>query len=508
MKKRIVCLLLTACLLICGLSITAFAALPDQAAQELFAIDVFRGGTTGFGLDRAPTRKEAAVMLVRLYGAEQEALYQYECGITSHPFTDGNDWAAPYIAWLYTNGLTKGVSATTFGGDRVCSAKDYAVFMLRSLGYVDNCDFTYDRAEEFAAAAGFYNRYLYGGQFLRGDMALMSYYALSCNMAQSRTTLLDCLVDSGAIDRDAAGSMQAAFRSERPVCFSADGLTLRERLYRQNAGDLEICVVIDNGSPILPSGREYLTKDVLDQLLISDGNGGLLLDEAALDRLISSWEQRYNTPNVPYQFDSYVKGVISVDFIKRNYAVDKAYIIKQIMQKLIAMEGGEIIAPLYCYDWTGARFDIEKTHVEVDIDNQQLTFLKNGEVIVNTNIVTGAINGHQTPVGLYTAHGKETNATLTGEDYEVFVKYWVSVISNKIGLHDASWRSNFGSDYYVYGGSHGCINIPESAMVKIFYNIDEGTPVLIHGRNQWYEPFSGNSPATVNPKRGTTAVTN
>ena len=506
MKKRIICLLLTACLLISGLCMGVFAATPEQVAEELCTIDVFRGGATGFGLDRAPTRNEAAVMLVRLYGAEQQALYEYECGYTSHPFTDCVDWAEPYIAWLYTNGLTRGVSATSFGGNRVCSAKDYAVFLLRSLGYVDNYDFTYDGAEDFAAYAGFYNRHLYGGQFLRGDLALMTYYALSCKTADGKRTLLDSLVESGAISRDAARSMQKAFSGENKVSFCSDGMVLSERLWRQNARDLEICIVIDNGSPILPSGREYLTKDDLDRLLISDGRGGLVLDDAALDRLISSWEQRYNTPNVPYQFDSYVKGIISIDFIKRNYAVDKESIVKQLMQKLMEMEGGEIYAPLYCYDWTGARFDIEKTHVEVDIDNQQLTFIKNGAVVVNTNIVTGAINGHQTPVGLYEAHGKETNATLTGEDYEVFVKYWVSVVSNKIGLHDASWRTNFGSDYYVYGGSHGCINIPEYAMVPIFFNIDEGTPVLIHGRNQWYEPFSGNSPATVNPKRGTTAV--
>ena len=56
------------------------------------------------------TRSEAAVMLVRLLGKEDEALAQSP----SHPFTDVPQWASPYVGWLWTNGLAKGVSATTF----------------------------------------------------------------------------------------------------------------------------------------------------------------------------------------------------------------------------------------------------------------------------------------------------------------------------------------------------------------------------------------------------------
>ena len=41
-------------------------------------------------------------------------------------------------------------------------------------------------------------------------------------------------------------------------------------------------------------------------------------------------------------------------------------------------------------------------------------------------------------------------------------------------------------------------------MVKIFNNIDDGTPVLIFGQNAWYQPGSADSPATKNPLRGTT----
>ena len=56
-------------------------------------------------------------MLVRLYGAEEEARTLYAAGEISHPFEDGNTWAAPYLAWLYSRGLVKGMSDTRYGAD-------------------------------------------------------------------------------------------------------------------------------------------------------------------------------------------------------------------------------------------------------------------------------------------------------------------------------------------------------------------------------------------------------
>lgn len=449
MKRRIGSLLLL-CLLCACLCTQALAVSPQSCAEELSAIDVFRGTDTGFELDRAPKRSEAAVMLVRLYGAEEEALSLYEAGLIAHPFEDVSGWAAPYLAWLYSEGLVRGVSETRYGADAPCRARDYALFLLRALGYQDGADFAWAETEDFAEACGFYSRALFGGTFTRGDLALMTWLALQCPSADGSGTLLAGLTARGAIEQDAARTLEASFRK----------------------------------SPVR-------VKD-----------GTVRTDE--LDALVSGWAGQYGTYNTPYRFDSYVKGVTPIDFIPCDYRIDEAGVKKQLLQAICAMEPCTITAGLTCYRW-GAPFDISLTHVEVDLDNQQLTFIKNGTVIVNTNIVTGMVGSHRTPIGLYEAHNKQTNCTLTGADYEVFVKYWVSVIGDSIGLHDASWRSVFGGDQYIFNGSHGCINIPEAAMVKIFNNIEDGTPVLIFGQNKWYQPGSADSPATKNPLRGTTA---
>ena len=120
---------------------------------------------------------------------------------------------------------------------------------------------------------------------------------------------------------------------------------------------------------------------------------------------------------------------------------------EQIRTQLLTMQPGSVSAEAVCYDKDGKPFSLGDSYIEVDFDNQQMTFIKDGRLVVNTNIVTGALNGHQTPTGLYETHGKEHDVWLKGDDYLVFVKYWVSVVGDIIGLHDASWRSNFGASF-------------------------------------------------------------
>lgn len=198
------CTLMVLCTALCA---TAAAADFDAVAQELSDIGMFRGTGESFELDREPTRAEAAVMLVRLYGAEAQAKTDYADGVITHPFTDVPNWTAPYVAWLYTNGLTKGTSDTTFGSASVCTDLNYTTFLLRALGYQDGVDFAYKDALSFAQELGFYNAEAFAGPFLRDDLAALTYQALATSVKSGDTYLLAQLIANGAVDADAAQPM-------------------------------------------------------------------------------------------------------------------------------------------------------------------------------------------------------------------------------------------------------------------------------------------------------------
>ena len=192
-----------------ALTASALAADFTACAELLSDLGLVRGTEQGYELDRAPTRAEAAAMLVRLLGAEEEA----QALDYTAPFTDLESWEQPYVQYLYAGGLTTGASATTFEPEQPCTAQMYAAFLLRALGYTEaDGDFTYDNAVAAAQQAGVYDPAAVDtADFLRDDVAAASFTALSCTPDGAEGTLLDRLTGEGAVNAEAAAPYQALF---------------------------------------------------------------------------------------------------------------------------------------------------------------------------------------------------------------------------------------------------------------------------------------------------------
>ncbi len=226
-KQRIllVCLIL---LLVLTSSPMGLAASPYQDyAESLAALGVFRGTGQGFELDRAPTRVEGVVMLVRLLGAEEDALALANAEI---PFTDVPAWANGYVAYAWQNQLTTGVSDTSFGANNVIDARMYVTFLLRSLGYQDaEGDFTYAQAVSFANGIGLIDDSLYqelqSNTFLRGHVARLSYDALKFPYQGTDQLLIEKLVAQGKISSALANTFLATVATAGSSAGSAKTVT-------------------------------------------------------------------------------------------------------------------------------------------------------------------------------------------------------------------------------------------------------------------------------------------
>jgi len=123
-------------------------------------------------------------------------------------------------------------------------------------------------------------------------------------------------------------------------------------------------------------------------------------------------------------------------------------------------------------------------YIEVNLSKQQLWAYENGQVVHTSPITSGATGANLgTATGLFAIYYKATNTYLNGRsygyDYNVFVKYWMPFYLG-YGLHDASWRGSFGGQDYFYGGSHGCVNLPEATAAFIYNWSEIGTPVWVH----------------------------
>lgn len=140
-------------------------------------------------------------------------------------------------------------------------------------------------------------------------------------------------------------------------------------------------------------------------------------------------------------------------------------------------------------------------YIEVDLSDQHLWFYKDGTCIVSTPLVSGNVSlGTCTPTGVFSLRQRVTDTYLVGEDYCSYVNFWMPFVGG-YGLHDATWRWVFGGNIYLYGGSHGCVNLPYDAAAEIFNNSTVGTKVILYGGARGVEPvdqkLSGTTSYTV-----------
>ena len=157
----------------------------------------------------------------------------------------------------------------------------------------------------------------------------------------------------------------------------------------------------------------------------------------------------------------------------------------ETQELLSSIENGERLEkePLYFsrgYAEGPAGEDIGNSYVEIDLGGQHLYLYIDGKKILESDLVSGNVaRGYATPAGVYGLTYKERNATLTGETYATPVKYWMPFNGN-IGMHDASWRKEFGGEIYRTNGSHGCINLPEEIAETIYGYVEQGFPVVCY----------------------------
>lgn len=197
-----------------------YAAQYTAYADALKTLGLFRGSNLGYELDRAPTRQEALIMLIRLFGEESAALAY----TGTSTFGDVTGWAdgQKYIAYGQSMGYTNGAGTMADGRPKflqssAASLDMYLTFVLRALGYDDQAgDFVWNTTSRtLAVRLGLLTdadvQSIAAGGLMRDHVAYISYHALWAKLKNSTSTLGDKLVAAGVLPRaalDAAAGLK------------------------------------------------------------------------------------------------------------------------------------------------------------------------------------------------------------------------------------------------------------------------------------------------------------
>ncbi|NHL28951.1 peptidoglycan-binding protein [Clostridium botulinum] len=226
--------------------------------------------------------------------------------------------------------------------------------------------------------------------------------------------------------------------------------------------------------------KEVLDGSTIHNWLYVNDDMEVMISEKNANQYIYSLASKYNTFSKTREFHTSLGETVNVDGGNYGWIIDKQAEANSLIETI---KKGESVTKEPAYSQTAisrGKNDIGDTYLEINFAKQHVWYYKEGQLIADGDVVTGNVsNNWGTPVGTYRLNYIERNATLKGENYSSPVNYWMPFNGN-IGLHDATWRTEFGGQIYLANGSHGCINAPYELAQKIFENIKAGTPVVCY----------------------------
>lgn len=229
----------------------------------------------------------------------------------------------------------------------------------------------------------------------------------------------------------------------------------------------------------------FLHQSAATGMPFESDSGAFLVDDAAVKEWVKKLAEEYDTYGKEWSFQSTRGDVVVVQGVTYGTTIDqdREFVwLENYLKKLACgeMPGEKIRVPEYSKDaYNHSGTTIGDTYVEVDMGIQKLYYYEKGQLKIETDVVTGnAKRKMNTPEGVNYVYNKQKNRVLRGPGYATPVKYWLPV-KGAIGLHDATWRDEFGGEIYKTNGSHGCVNIPLDVMAELYDMIEVGTPVVM-----------------------------
>lgn len=265
---------------------------------------------------------------------------------------------------------------------------------------------------------------------------------------------------------------------------AADSDYVQDALKEANAY-LDVTVTCNFNPSTGKAATETVGKDQISQWLVV-GNDGLSvsLDGESMANYCTELAKNHDVSKTKKgQFKTTTGSVISVNVPASGQTVDGNKLYESIADAINKKQSATVEA-VYSEaqeEETGEYVTYGGNYCEVDLTNQMVYVYKNGQQVVSSPCVTGCIaKGHGTPTGVYSIFSMDKNRYLKGDGYKSWVNFFVP-FNGGIGFHDASWRSTFGGNIYLYSGSHGCINMPYAQVQKLFANVSMGEKVIVYG---------------------------
>lgn len=256
-----------------------------------------------------------------------------------------------------------------------------------------------------------------------------------------------------------------------------------------------------------------IDSNMLKDWLVKDKTERFKLDDKKIQEFVQGLYDKYNAGHEGQLFKDQV-GVVHtlLSFETPGWDIDVEKTVERYKKAILEGYWGSLGPVMVRLDENGN--PAPETYVEIDVDRQRMWYVVDGEVTVDTPVVTGGasvpdanavsqdyliamFNSRSTPTnGIWVIKKKESPHFMRGPqysdgsyEYTLNTTYWLP-FNGQIGIHDNYERLQFGGRIYETAGSHGCVNTPYENVEKIFNTIEVGCPVILYGMDTGEEVFA------------------
>lgn len=299
------------------------------------------------------------------------------------------------------------------------------------------------------------------------------------------------------LDRDKTREalIRAIKKGDQEIDFEAEGLYTSLNT-EANLGELQ--QKADTFNQMLSTNvtfdfvdRQYtVDRETVESFFQKGEDGNYSLSQANVHSWVNQMALETDTYARPHEFKTTGGKVITLnEGFDDRFVPDYGWAMKVedttnvLMQAIQAGTQGEL-EPLYTFTARDrSSNDIGDTYVEVCIEQQRMWCYQDGQLVVDTPVVTGNhAEGTDTPSGgVYAIDAKQSDRNFE-KSHDVHVDYWLPFVAS-CGIHDAYWRSDAefnNPDTWKTNGSNGCVNTPHDAAEKIYNVMDIGYPVIVY----------------------------
>lgn len=136
--------------------------------------------------------------------------------------------------------------------------------------------------------------------------------------------------------------------------------------------------------------------------MLKDANGDYSVDKNQVAAYVNSLGYKYDTFGCTRTFTTYDGRQKTIQGGDYGWAIDQTTETEWLYNAILAGTT-EVRQPAYAYSGLCRDTnDIGNTYVEIDLTNQRMVFYKDGQLLVDTPVVTGCVRkGHATPTGCF-----------------------------------------------------------------------------------------------------------